>query len=331
MSHCITPLPGLERATSLLVLLFVGTLLVLAKPISGQTTKSEKPRRARLPQSTAFPDDIFFKDAFREALVGSRPALLGRSRPAVVPSIKSARASLSDGSTYRWSAIVSADTLEDEVKALQISVDALLTTPARFSSGGFREVRREFSELAMLFAVIGEYDGNVRWKEIAPVARDRFARAAANAKVSSLQAFNEAKQRKLDLQTLVRGGTLDGSTSTGPRAAWDRVCDRAPLMERLDMCYEQRLAPWMASVAEFKSKADDIRREAELLRLVAEVLTREGMEQADDDDYAAYCRQLGKAAQSVLDALQREDYQSVRRAETEIRRACDRCHEDYRT
>ena len=183
----------------------------------------------------------------------------------------------------------------------------------------------------MLFAVIGEYDGEVRWKDNAPMARDRFARAAANAKVSSIQAYNEAQQRKLDLQTLVRGGSLDGSTSTEPRAAWDRVCDRAPLMERLDTCYEQRLAPWMASAADFKSKADDIRREAELLRLVAEVLTREGMEEADDDDYAAYCRQLGQAAQSVLDALQREDYKSVRRALTEIRQACDRCHDDYRT
>ena len=161
MSHSFVPNSDLGRATLLLVLLIVVILLGAAEPSSGQTTKSVRPRRARVPPSANFPDDIFFKDAFREALIGPRPALLGRSQPTVVASSKPEQASPLGGSTYRWSAIVSAETLEDEVKALQMSVDALVTTPARFSSGGFSDVRREFSELAMLFAVIGEYDGGV--------------------------------------------------------------------------------------------------------------------------------------------------------------------------
>jgi hypothetical protein len=261
--------------------------------------------RAPLPAPEAFPVDVFFKDAFREALVGDRPSRLGQTgSPSANPIRRLAPTKSGDGS--EWSILVSAETLESEVKALQMSVDQNITTPARFSSGGFEVARREFSELAVLFAVIGEFDGKVRWHDQAPLARDRFARAAANAKVSSPQAF---QARSTD---------------------WAHVADRRPLMERFAFRYDEGIQKWAANATEFSEHKAAITREAELLRMFATVLTRDGMEDAGDEDYDAYCRELVSATDDLLEATRVEDYAAARAAAGKIGQACSRCHEDYR-
>ena len=311
-----------SRWILLLVLLAAGQVDL------ARTAAAEKPRRARLPDWKTFPSDIFFKDAFREALVGPRPTLLG-ARAADSPVAEKKEIRPADN-TFRWSAVVTAETLEDEVKVRQIALETLVTTPAKFSSGGYLKVRRDFSALAMLFAVIAEYDLRIRWKDDAPAARDLFARAAAHAKTGSSQAYNEAKLRKLDLQDMVRGGKLNSTQPAERAAGWDRVGDRGPLMERLAQCQDERLAVWTARKAEFSDRLDDIRHEAELAKLIAAVLTREGMEDADDDEYVTYSRQLGGAAQAVLEAVEREDNAAARKAVSQIGVSCDRCHEVYR-
>jgi len=294
-----------------------------------QTTKA-KPKRARLPTWEKFPSDIFFKDAFRESLVGSRPARLGSERAMPKPIDNKPPSGNGHASGSGWSKIVSAETLQDEVKSLRISIEQHVITPGRFSSGDHKEVRREFSELAALFAVIAEFDGRVRWTKEAPTARDLFARAAMNAKVTSVQAFNEAMQRKFDLQELVRGGSLQIAESASGRASWENVCDRGPLMERFTLCYDEGIAQWTASVAEFRSKKARIKHETELLKMFSVILTKEGMEDAGDEDYESYCKQLTAAAEALLRAVEDNDPEAARRAASDVGKCCDQCHGDYR-
>ena len=156
------------------------------------------------------------------------------------------------------------------MKALAIEVQSLVTTLGRFRSGGYQEVRRVYTELAALFAVIAEFDGQVRWSAAAPTMRDRFARAAANAKVSSPQAFQETKQRKLDLEELVRGGSV-ALLPAEKMANWEQVCDRGPLMERFTLAHEEGLAIWTATAGAFVQHKSAVKREAELLQMFAEI------------------------------------------------------------
>ena len=51
--------------------------------------------------------------------------------------------------------------MEDEIKAQKLLVDADVTTPSAYASG-HKAGRRDFSMLAMLFAIAGEYDGDIR-------------------------------------------------------------------------------------------------------------------------------------------------------------------------
>ena len=288
--------------------------------------------RSPVPNFEQFPDNIFFRDAFAEALVGSRPANLGSHVDKANPTRRSAGMGNKKASAPGevWSRIVSRDTLEDAVKLLQISVDATVSTPTHFSGGGYQQVRREFSELAMLFAVIAEYDDEVRWQASAATARDLFARAAANAKVTSIQAYNDAKNRKQDLKELVRGGSIPDRRRAERVAKWNQVCDRSPLMERLTFHLEEQIEPWCAKREVFLAKHRALAREAELLKLVAVVLAKEGMDEADDPDYVAYCEQFGAAAERFLEATRRRDYQAARAAVDAVAEACSRCHEDYR-
>ena len=224
--------------------------------------------------------------------------------------------------------MVSSQTLEDEIKSLQIQIQKTITTPSEFSGGGYLEARRMFTELAALFSVISEYDGDVRWKSEAPKARDLFTRAAANTKTTSIQAFNEAKKRKQDLEELVRGGKL-GEQDASVESSW-KLINRASLMQRFTQSYDEGIAIWTAKDVEFQKSAGKIRREAELLMMLSVVLRQAGMEDGDDEDYAAYCKQLEKTTRLVLQALDDGDADASRKATSAIGQSCNACHADYR-
>jgi hypothetical protein len=159
----------------------------------GQETQK---RRARPPKfDPREVEQIFFTDA-RKALVGERPPNL----PA-----KNARPSNSDsgatpptgtetppvpGNAFRWSQLISPETLADEVKSYPPLLAAVVKTPSQFQGKGAREARRYFSTMAALFAIITEYDGNVRWKSQAGAARELFARAGLNSKSDNENVYN---------------------------------------------------------------------------------------------------------------------------------------------
>ena len=312
--------------------LFFGALLwallsvLLASTASAQP--AAKPKRAALPKWEKFPSDIFYKDAFKEGLIGPRPATLGGQTKSTYPDKPNPDNDKPAG--FAWTQVISPQTLEDEVKSLNLQVQKSVTTPGKFSGGGYQDVRRQFTELATLFAVIANYDGKVRWIDEAPHARDAFARAAANAKVTSIQAFNDAKQRKLDLEELVRGGTLNSNKPTIKENDWEKVCDRRPLMQRIETGYREGLEIWAGKASSFEANLAKVKREAELLKLFGVVLMREGMEDAGDDDYDAYCRQLIDAAEAMVRAAQDKDAVAAKKANGLINKSCVQCHDDYR-
>jgi hypothetical protein len=303
-----------------------GVLLGIALTVaSGAEQAAKAHRRAQPPQRNTLPS-LFFEDAFRDALVGDRPRHLGRGNRAASPNPTTVTPA---DQVHTWSNVIARESLEGEVKAIHIELAAQGLTPGKFREGGNEMVGRSFSLLATLFAVIAEYDGEVRWKAEAPRARDLFARAAANSQVSSPQAFHEAQQRLSDLRQLVLGGwpAADGASRT---ADWAAVGDRALLMHRLRISDEERLPASMVSVPEFRRRRDVLLHEAQIVGLIAEVLTRDGMPDAEEADYANLSRQLRRSALDMAGAVNREDHGAARRATAAVNQSCNDCHERYR-
>ncbi|MEM9588634.1 MAG: cytochrome c, partial [Planctomycetota bacterium] len=227
-----------------------------------------------------------------------------------------------------WQQIVSAASLEDEVKRTRLAFDATVTSPGAFKSKGHREARQQLSVLATLFAVINDYTGDIRWKSQAAVARDLIARTALSCNAGSTQSYNEAKIRKAELQELVSGRGFEGRTAE-PQNDWAMIVDRTPLMVYGESLLEA-LQDDTRDEKSYRAAPDDVLRQSELLAMLGRVLVQEGLDDADDEDYAAHSNKMSDAAISVLDAIRRDDFDAIRRGVGAISQSCAACHEDYR-
>ncbi len=182
--------------------------------------------------------------------------------------------------------------------------------------------------MAMLFAVIHEYRGEVRWKDQAAAARDLLARTAFNCKAGSTQVYNEAKLRKADLQDLV-SGSGPSKRDAEPENDWSMIADRSPLMEYAESLIDA-LEDASRDAGAVQRAPDLVKRNSELLSLLGEVLTREGMDEADDKDYTTLSRSMIDESKKVTAAIDRGDADAVRKGVSGIRQKCDACHEQYR-
>jgi hypothetical protein len=266
---------------------------------------------------------VFFDDLFAN-LIGERPDFSAEPKAGVVPTPGDVRASV----VFAWSEIISAETIESEIKSLKLSIDKDVTTPSEFKGRGYLNCRRHYSLVATLMAVISEFDADIRWKDNGSAARDVFSRSARNAKVGTQQTYAEARLRKQDMQDLIGGGTFSGEKKTD-ETNWEQLVDRSPLMERVSIAFEEKLQPSVANENEFKKAMAEMSHEAEILRMIAEVLTREGMEDTGDDVYEGYCRDMKQGASDYLQAVQDGDYAKARKAAGVMGQACSNCHGEY--
>ena len=295
-----------------------------------EKSEPKKVRRVRLPKfkEKEF-ENIFFDDVFSqlqgERTLGTRIVDNGGTGGNPADG-----GSPTQSATFDWSKLITSTTLEDEIKSLKLKVDTTVNTPSQFQGGGYGKARLHFSMVAALFGIIAEYDTeDVRWKKEAVLSRDLFAKVAANCKVGSQQAFNEAKLRKADLGDLVGGNGIQGQINDKD-FSWGNVVDRAPLMQRLEISVEEVLAPFTADASEFEANIDEVLHEAELVAALSELLCKEGLEDAGDDFYEGFAKQMRDAAREIADAVKLNNHESASKAVGTIRQSCSECHENYR-
>ena len=274
-------------------------------------------------------DGIYFENLFEQGLVGQRPTaeqMETQAKPADVSDSQTAEES--SGSGTGWSSLISSDVVEDEIKLLQQTLERDITTPVRFKSE-YLKSRQSYSMLSLLFAIIREYDtDDVRWKKFAPVAQAAFARSAAATRVGSAQAYQNAKLRKEDLMELVRGGTFAVSEKAPEQLDWSAVVDRSPLMIRLQLAMDES-NPAMANKTEFVSNNELIYRHANMIAAISEALVKEGMDEAEEDDYVAYAKSMQQAASQIVAAIKNQDFEAASDALNVVEQTCSNCHEEW--
>ncbi len=229
-----------------------------------------------------------------------------------------------------WSKLIAPESLQDEIKSYQTLVKDDVKNPSEFKGGGFKRARRNYSVLAVAFGVISEYDGEVRWKNQALTARDLFARAAANCKVATDATFNESKLRADDLVGLVRGDTLPAAANAETKNSWPKVSARPPLMQRLELAQQDRIAKWTSNAGDFNKNLEEIVREAEVITMIAEVIQKEGYEFTDDNTYKGFARDMQKHAIDIASAAKAKNADQARAAAGELYKACNNCHTSFR-
>jgi hypothetical protein len=280
-------------------------------------------------------DQVFFSDA-RKVLVGKRPTpLTSDLGPAktvdrtITPSRTGTLPGPGDG--IRWSTLISPETLADEVKAYPPLLAAVVKTPSQFQGKGAREARRYFSTLATVFAIVAEYDGDIRWKNQSAAARELFARAGFNSKSDNENVYHEAKLRSADLAGLLRGETIAPPPTIESRPNFnEQVANRPPLMWRMERAQRDRLIIWTANRADFNRNLDGIKHEAEMVAALAQVIQHPSYTDAEDDSYIQYAKALQKAALEIRKAADEKNADAARTEAGKMSQACNNCHIDFR-
>jgi len=271
---------------------------------------------------------IFF-DKVAEQLVGQPP----QDSSVAVAMNKNSQSSVSDesssGAASVWKERISPQSIEDLVKETKLRLDGIVTTPAKFSAGAFKDARRNFTLLATLFTVVELYPEKVKWQASAPVARARFSRVAANTKIGSAPAYNEAKLRLEDMNSMLKGSTLS-DPSPAVEIAWSDVADRIPSMQLLEWGFRDNLSGMVSSEDAFSQNQEEILKYAELIAMLGETLSQPGMTDGDDRDYQVFAKRMIDEATKVTQAVKLNNPTMAREAAGQIDQSCNACHSSYR-
>ena len=321
----------MKRNTALLVSLVTLAMVtgaVAAVAVQERQTKSPTVKRVKRPQfSERDWDGIYFEDLFKEGLVGDRPERLIPGKTKSDP-IAGAVDQDTDNSKFAWSKHISASTIEDEVKSIQNRLALDITTPVKFKSE-YAKSHQSFSVLSMVFGIIREYDGDVRWKKDAAAAQASFQKAAANSRVGTIQAYESCKRRNEDLREMVRGGNFVESEKPADTLDWSAVVDRNPIMHRLEAS-RKKLKELTANQGDFNRGIGNVLHESQMVAAMAQTLQRENMPEYDEDGYTDYAKQMSKAATQAVDACKTQDYDAASKAINLIGQACSNCHDEWK-
>ena len=322
---------GKSLTTTLtLALPFVLLAVVFAQQ---QDTKSKKKirkvTRVTRPTFEEPKDDVWFEDVFKDGLVGPRPnANQAKAAAAQVASADKTSDSDAAGTTNGWSALIDGATLEDEIKSLNQELAKSVTTPVKFKTA-YNNVRQTMSMLSMAFAIVRDYDGDVRWKEHAGAAQAALAQAATNARSNANTSFNYCNARKFDLEDLVRGGSFAEVEKIPDELDWSAVIGRSETMVRLEMS-DTMLKEWTADEATFGKQKAKIISEAQWVAAIADVIAKENMDDADVDEYVEFCVAMKDAAVNTVSATRNDDFEAASKFANLLSQSCNNCHEEWR-
>ena len=322
----------MKKAILIFCTVFVVSQIAFALPLIQQEKKlGKRVKRPRIESK----DGDYYGNVFKEALVGERPAPATREQ---VAQAKKAAAPTGGGNSAAgsassagsgWSKVISGEIVQAELKSLSTSMTQHVTSPGKFKSGGNREVRQTSSMIAVMFAVIAEFDGDVKWKEIAAGARDSFAQCAQSAATTSTQAYQQAKNRKEDLQQILSGAPYTPAVKPSEDFEWASVADVSELMKRLKLSYRERIKPWVASEKDYKDNFEKLMHEAAVMAVIGEVLKKESMENADNDDYAEFGDSLRDGALMIINSAGSKDQSMATKGAGMIDQSCQNCHAEY--
>lgn len=322
MSRVFTP-KLLFAIVAMLLVAWLGTAVAEVSP----EKRARESKRVR-PPSRFSDTDIFARDATAK-LSGSRPAVGDGAAAVVITTPTGGSSGPAAGGSGQWAAIIPGAIVEDEIKKFATEISEATANPGAFKSGGNRVVRKRFAVIALMFGIAHEYDGDIRWKELAAGARDMFGRASSNAKAADINAYNDAKARATELDDLIRG-----SKPSFPKPAdeleWVRLAERRPLMQRLEDAADKNIRKMAANEGEFSRSTEEIRHEAAVIAAIAQIIQKEGYEYADDDDYLQYCSDMQRHALALYTAAERKNLEAAQAAMGELGKTCSGCHDGYR-
>lgn len=226
-----------------------------------------------------------------------------------------------------WGEWLAAEVLEGEIKAQATAFTNDTKQAGPFKANLYKKVQVETTILTVMFGVIAQFEGQVRWKDKAAGLRDELAKVSAQCKTGDQ--YQAVKIQADSLGELVRGSQIDVAAGK-PSAKWQEIAEFSALMKRMEVSEKDKLKPLLGSEADFKANKEQIQHEATILAILAEVITDKAYDSAGEDDYQKWAKQMKTAAIDIVDACRQDQFEKARTSSAALFKSCDACHGAYK-
>lgn len=233
------------------------------------------------------------------------------------------------GGAGMWTALISGESIESEIKFQQSVLNESAKTLNGFKSGGNVKARDSLLMMASLFAIIGKYDGDVKWKKDSEGMQQACTQAGNNCKTSSDNAYKEVTKVIEMLKSLMQGQVSD-LPKLDPESTWGQHITINPLMKRLELAEKDHLGPWTSDAGALTKNKDAVIREGEALAFIGQFINDPSFELVENADYKGWANALVKAGKDLAQAAKDGDHAKALAAFGAIKQTCTDCHGAYR-
>jgi len=241
-----------------------------------------------------------------------------------------AGASGSSGGAVEWAKLISPTSIEALIPAAVADTTDEIKNLGLFSARGFKKAQVNETVLAVLFHVVNEYPGNVKWKNQASGLRDLTAEAAMLAANKDQPALDASKKALDQVGQLLKNANLKVEPGEAGVSVAEKIADFSNVMKRMEECHRLKLYLWTGNEGELKKHEKEAVEEAELLATLGQVILDGSYPLATERDYMEYATALRDAAKDIAAGVRSNNFDQARKGSVAINKACDQCHGAYR-
>ena len=233
-----------------------------------------------------------------------------------------------------WSNIISAQSIEGEFKKVRNDFATKLTSLGTYNSS-YLEIPVFGSTMALLAHIATDHDGDIGWKEKAPLIRvlaTEMVEITSSNQARGRGGYTKTNEAFLKICDLLDGNDPPELPEVTEIEGYYEIADMAYLMKRVE-----KGAAWfntsVGSEDNFKENTEAVTREAEIFILMGTVFNFEdyGYGPAEnDEEFAGYADAMRNAAIGVSEAAKAGNFEQYDLQKSNIGQACAQCHMVYR-
>jgi len=319
------------------------TAATSSKPQSPKSSSSDSEPQADTGPKTVdgIPYDVFFDrplevaadsrtggaaPAIAAAAPGDAPAAAADTTPETATEEKPASAEVS------WSKLISAELLNEEVRALRNEMQSRLT-----NMGAYRRSVLElpvFGSAIAFFAEIGSrHDGDIPWKDHANHIRvlgAKIAEVTSGSTAQNRNSYDEVNNAYLTINEILNNNTpaeLPEIEEDTPSFA--AFAEMFYLMKRME-----RGQQWMqtnaGSESGFNDKAAILAREIAAMIVLTQAYYEEDYGYSDDEEFRGYLNILRDSGLGMQKALEEKDFAKYDELRSTANQQCTQCHSVFK-
>ena len=232
------------------------------------------------------------------------------------------------GGEDSWEALITAATIDEEVKSIRNFLNENVHSVGTFNSSMLM-IPPKAAALGAVAGIVMEHSESVPWKDDAKYVRD----LAKKMNSSALQRGAKDQKRIEELYDAV-DATLSRSKPSGleepPESdSFAEVAEMRLLMMRMEEA-EKRLKTEAGTESAMGEKKDMVAHEASMMAVMAKIVAMPGYGYGDDAKFTGYAKEVLKASQDIKTAAESGDFAGYEAALTRVSTTCSNCHSDFK-